>query len=346
MKKLGLIMLSFVLIIFTFASVNPGDQPLVQQPDSNSAHNIPESDVIVLKLAHNYEIPDPNYMAITQKFIPMIAEGSNWKIRVEEYGDNILGTEAQFIQGVKNGTIEMCIGGQGLSEIVPRVQILNVPYLFDTYAEIRSVLNGSYGSSIMEDLNKLGIVGLAWGLNGFRQISINRNSRRNEWESERPEIATTFSDLSKLAIDSMGYGTIMTNPEQVNILLNQGIVAGQDFPIVKSYNNGWYNNLEKLYLTKHSINPTLFMINEKVWNELSYEHRLLIQNAASAAMEYEISLMASTESDIIETLKKWGVEIIIPDLSQDKSISIEKFSEWIKRNPQIESMYTEFLNAL
>ncbi|MDT9151264.1 hypothetical protein RSW37_26380, partial [Escherichia coli] len=72
--------------------------------------------------------------------------------------------------------IDMAIGSTiNWSPQVKQLNLFSLPFLFPDYAAVDAVTQGDVGQSIFKTLEKAGVVPLAWGENGYREIS---NSKR------------------------------------------------------------------------------------------------------------------------------------------------------------------------
>ena len=54
---------------------------------------------------------------------------------------------------------------------VKQLNLFSLPFLFPDYAAVDAVTQGDVGKQIFATLDKAGVVPLAWGENGYREIS-------------------------------------------------------------------------------------------------------------------------------------------------------------------------------
>ncbi|WHH59080.1 TRAP transporter substrate-binding protein [Petroclostridium sp. X23] len=304
---------------------------------------IPE-EMIILKIAHNYPESHPQHLALVEKFIPMVQEQSSWKIRVETYPNNQLIGEKGYIQGVKHGTIEMCIGSQSVEDILPKMSIIKYPYIFDSYEQAMNVLNGEFGNKIIEGMDALGVRCLAWTLNGFRQISISQKDIPNKGYLRKPLLATAFSGINLDTLKAMQFDALSLDVQDTAMALRQNVVDGHDSPPLLSYNNGWYNNQKKIIVTNHIISPTMYLISDKFWRSLSKEHRELIEKAAKESAAYEVKLLRKAEEDIFKALEQKGIEIEYPDITVYKRTVSPLYNEWLNNNDELKKLLNQLIN--
>src|SRR3546814_19048369 len=59
---------------------------------------------------------------------------------------------------------------------VKQLNLFSLPFLMPDYAAIDALIHGAVGKALFKDIEKAGVVPLAWGENGYRQLS---NSKRD-----------------------------------------------------------------------------------------------------------------------------------------------------------------------
>lgn len=98
---------------------------------------------------------------------------TNGRYAIEEYPASALGSGAAMQDGLKLGTIDMVISSLGgaLAQFNPAVGILDLMLLFRDEAHADTVLDGPIGDGLLDTFKDLGVVGLGWGENGFRQFT-------------------------------------------------------------------------------------------------------------------------------------------------------------------------------
>lgn len=312
-----------------------------------SINNDEQENIIILKIAHYFHESHPQHMALSEKFVPMVEEGSNWKIRVEVYPNNQLVGEKEYIQGVRHGTIEMCIGGEPLDDLLPKMKVIKFPYMFDNYDQAKTLLNGELGVKVTEGIEALGIRSLAWSLNGFRQISIStyEDPLTNNEQQPKLKLATNSSRPNIDTLKIMGFDVVSLGVEDTTMILKQRLADGHDNPPLLSYYNGWYEGQRTITITNHVISPAMYMISTKFWNTLPDEYKKLITKAAKESADYEIELLKKAEKDLFDTLKNKGLDVQYPDLTSYKKAVYPLYKEYTNSSAELENIFKEILEV-
>jgi TRAP-type C4-dicarboxylate transport system substrate-binding protein len=76
-------------------------------------------------------------------------------IRVDYFPNSQLGKESDVVQQVKIGAIDMMIAGSSIwATVAPELGMLDLGYLFDSYAHVAKTLDGPVGASLNALLQK------------------------------------------------------------------------------------------------------------------------------------------------------------------------------------------------
>src|SRR5690625_7056205 len=130
---------------------------------------------------------------------------------------------------MRSGIIDMAVGStSNWSPQVPEANLFSLPFLMPDDAAVDAITNGKAGEMVFEAIESRGVVPLAWGENGFREIS----------NSVRP--ITSPEDLKGLKIRVVGsplfldtFNALGANPTQMSCTdalpeLTTGAVDGQE----------------------------------------------------------------------------------------------------------------------
>ncbi len=117
-----------------------------------------------------------HYGAAAQAWADSVEKASNGAFKFKQFPSSALGGERELIEGLQLGTVEAIIVSTGaLSNFVPDVGVVDIPFLFRDTAHARAVLDGAFGQDLLGKFQKRGLVALAWGEQGFRHLTNNKH---------------------------------------------------------------------------------------------------------------------------------------------------------------------------
>lgn len=264
---------------------------------------------VKINLAHGGDPVHP-WHAAAQQFAAEVSEKSNGAIAVSIFTAGQMGSDREMLESTQSGSLQMsAISTMAMSGFEPSLQIFDLPYLMPSYETAYKVLDGEIGTKVAEALVSKGVRNLAYWENDYRQLS--NNVRPIEKPADLaglkirvPETPILISWLENLkAIPTpIAYTELYTS-------LQQGVVDGQDNGIFLSH-SAKYFEVQKYYtLTNHIYAPVAFLINESFYQELSDEHRAIIDAAAVNARDAQRKLSAELRSSRLDEMKAAGLQV-------------------------------------
>jgi tripartite ATP-independent transporter DctP family solute receptor len=248
----------------------------------------------------------------------MVRQKTDGRINIKMYpgASLVAGDQTREFSAIRQGVIDLAIGSTiNWSPQVRQLNIFSLPFLMPDYAAIDALTQGEVGKELFAIIEKAGVVPLAWGENGFREVT---NSKR---ELRRPE---DFKGLkfrvvgSPLFLDT--FNALGANPTQMSWAdaqpaLASGAVDGQENPLTiftaaKLQNVGQKN----VTLWGYVADPLIFVVNRQVWESWTPQDRTIVREAAIEAGRYCIQLardgMTGADPAVPKQIEGFGVKVV------------------------------------
>ena len=225
------------------------------------------------------------------KFAELVRErsGGEWEVQLYPHAQLAGQDQRTELEMLQSGVIDLSMESSILLSVIePRMSVLSLPWLFDGYAKADSVLDGPLGEELLADLPPKGIVGLAYGVNGFRQLTNSRNPvlRPDDMRGMKirvPGIRLYIDIFRLLGADpsSMNFGELFT-------ALTQGAMDGQENPLSVIVSSRLEEVQKYLTVWNYSYDPVILCINRRLWDTLDADaqrtfHRLRPRGDGMAA---------------------------------------------------------------
>jgi tripartite ATP-independent transporter DctP family solute receptor len=240
----------------------------------------------------------------------LVKERTNGRINIKLYpGVSLVqGDQTREFSALRQGVIDMAVGSTiNWSPQVKELNVFSLPFLTTTFAGTDAMTQGEVGKNIFEAIDQKGVLPLAWGENGFRQLS---NSKL---------VIATPANLKGLKIRVVGsplfidtFTALGANPTQMSWAdaqpaLASGAVDGQENPL-SIFLAAKMQNLSQKYITlwNYMNDPLVFVVNKEVWKSWSAEDQKIVRQAALDAGKQQIALAREPLEQKIAAL---GVEI-------------------------------------
>lgn len=254
--------------------------------------------------------PDSHYGQSAHAMAAKLDELSGGKWTLKEFPANALGGEREMIEGAQIGTVDVVVSSTGpVGNFVPATQITDIPFLFDSYEHAHAVLDGPIGQEILDQFPDHGLIALAWGENGFRNLTNSVRPVKTPEDAKGLKIRTMENQVHMLAFRTIGVlPTPMAFPELFTAL-QQGTVDGQENPIGVILNAKFSEVQDHLSLTRHVYSPALIILSASVWDELSDEEKGWFKEAAKAGAKAMREKAEADAASGVAKLKEQGMQV-------------------------------------
>jgi TRAP-type transport system periplasmic protein len=283
-----------------------------------------------------YVLPENHAEGLgARKLADLVAQKSGGRIKVQTFGNGVLGDELKTVATVQGGVLDLLIvTASPLVGSVKELGVLDALFLFQTPEETDAVLQGPVGDKLLGKLSDKGMIGLAWMEAGFRSMT---NSKRPIIRAEDIQGLKFRTMQSKIFIDS--FGALGANPvpmpfTEVFSAMETRAVDGAETAPGGVETNQWYEVQKYLALTRHAFAALIVVASKKAWDTLPDEDKRILREAAIEAARYERETNRQQENQAVEDLKRKGM--IVTELSPEEftklRVKVQPVTDYIAKN--------------
>ncbi len=237
-----------------------------------------------------------------------VAQESGNKIKIKTFLGGQLGGELEIMQKIRRGNIE---GGgltcAAMASIVPELDLLEVPFLFESSEEADFILDNYLLEPFTKLLEAKGFVLVTWAENGWRSIG------------HKTKLIKSPSDLKAVKIRSqeskvhLGFWKkIQASPVAIAIpevlpALQTGVVEAFDNTPLFTLAAEWQTAIKFYSVTNHIYQPGAVIYSKKFWDKLNASDKKTLMGPGNAqAKDFRVSVRKLGES-LLDVLKESGV---------------------------------------
>ena len=240
--------------------------------------------------------------------------------------------ERASVEAVQLGTLDMTNTSTGpVSNFVPEVGIVDIPFLFRDYDHARRVLDGPIGQDILAKFPSKGLIALAWTENGFRHLTNSRRPVVRPEDVKGLKVRTMQNPVHIQAFQSIGVQPTPMAFSELFTSLQQGVVDGQENPIPVILSSKFSQVQKHLSLTGHVYSPSLLLMSPKLWNSLSEADKTNFREAAKVGAAAQRKKVNDDEAAGIAQLKSEGMEVSSVDGQAFRNAMTPVWSEFAKK---------------
>ncbi|WP_313084842.1 DctP family TRAP transporter solute-binding subunit [Pseudomonas sp.] len=248
-----------------------------------------------------------------QKWADLVQERSKGEITLRVYPNAqlVAGDQTKEFSAMRSGLIDMAVGSTiNWSPQVTELNLFSLPFLMADSTDLDAVTGGEAGKQAFAAIENRGIVPLAWGENGFREISNSVKPVKMPADLKGLKIRVVGSPLFQDTFTALGANPTQMSWADAKPALTTGAVDGQENPL-SVFDVARVDQVGQKYLTlwHYMADPLIFAVNQRVWKGLPEADRELLQQAAIDAGKWEIELSRSSEAKRLEDIRSRGVEV-------------------------------------
>lgn len=267
-----------------------------------------------LRLSHNTG-DTTSWHKGSEKFGELLSAATDGDMEVRVFANAQLagGDQMKQAEMVGRGALDFVVTSAiNVTPLAPEMAVFSLPYLYSDYAQVDATTDGAPGDKMKEVMADHGIIVLAWGENGFREVT----------NSVRPIKSPEDLKGLKMRVAGPMYIDVMealgANPQQMQwtetfSALQQGVVDGQENPIgavivpqrvyeVQKYITPWH----------YSYDPIFLGVSKAKWDSWDDETKAKVQAAATEAMTFQKDLTREETAKGLDTLRAEGMEVYEP----------------------------------
>ncbi|MGL4196076.1 MAG: TRAP transporter substrate-binding protein [Edwardsiella piscicida] len=267
-----------------------------------------------LRFGYETSQSDSQHQA-AEKFRSLLEARTQGALSLRLFPDSTLGNAQAMISGVRSGSIDMEMSGtNNFAGLLPALNVLDIPFLFRDTEHAYRVLDGEIGAALLSRLETVGLKGLAYWENGWRDVTNSRRPIQTPADLKGLKIRTNNSPMNIAAFRLLGANPLPMPFSEVYTALETRTIDAQEHPINVTWSAKFYEVQRYLTLTHHAYSPLIVVMNLKRFQTLEPDQQQALLSAAREAGEYQRQRVVEDQQRIIAGMRESGVEVIVqPD---------------------------------
>ncbi|MGD9945858.1 MAG: TRAP transporter substrate-binding protein DctP, partial [Burkholderiaceae bacterium] len=241
---------------------------------------------------------------------------------------------------IRQGVIDMAIGSTiNWSPQIKELNLFSLPFLAQDHAGLDALTQGEVGKRVLQIIEKAGVVPLAWGENGFRELTNSRREIRTPADMKGLKFRVVGSPIFNDTFTALGANPTQMSWADAQPALASGAVEGQENPM-HIFTAAKLHTMAQKFVTRwgYVADPLVFVVNRDVWNSWSPADRDIVRQAAVDAGKQEIAIarkgLSGSDQSMIKEVEALGVKVT--ELSEAEKNAFKKaiqpvYDKWAKQ---------------
>ncbi|WP_226580773.1 DctP family TRAP transporter solute-binding subunit [Halobacillus litoralis] len=243
-------------------------------------------DEIVIKFSHVAAENTPKGQAV-RKFASLIQKRTDGEIKVEIHANGTLYNDQNEYQALKNNHIQMIAPATSkLTDKFPKWQVLDLPFAFPTYKDVKKAYEGPIGQTLLTELKNDQVKGLSFWYNGYKQMTSSEDPLLRPSDFKLMHFRIMPSPVIKAQYQALGASTSVLPFNKIYENLDVDFINGQENTASNIYTKKLYETQDHMTISNHGYLGYVVLMNEIFWKELSKEHQDIIQKTMAETTDW------------------------------------------------------------
>ena len=254
-----------------------------------------------------------------QRFADAIKYRTQGRIQVRNYfeGQLFAGRQLTEFALLQQGAADFAIGSTvNWSPQVKELNLFGLPFMFPSYSAVDAVQAGEPGKRLFNFIEEMGVVPIAWGENGFREVTNSKRPIRQPEDFHGLNMRVAGSPIYLEIFQALGANPIAMNFDQALVAFQLGTVDGQENPVALILPYKLWQVHKYITLWRYSIDPLILAVNAKTWASFSREDQNTVRKVGEVIMglqKDEAREAPVRSAKLVELLQDmYGMEVTDP----------------------------------
>ena len=291
----------------------------------------------LISVVFNSQLQNPQQIG-SDAFRQKLVATSGKRFVVDERAGNALGSEAAILTATRSGAVDVSVLSGGIvGAVVPELSVFDIPFLFRDTAHAKAVMQGPVGAQIATKFADKGLVLLALGKQGFRNLTNSKHPVRTPDDIKGLKIRVIPNETYKMTFQALGADVRPMDFPLVYAALKDGRLDGQENPVPTIASSRFSEVQKYLTLTGHFFAPIAFVANRAMFEQLEPADQEALIAAAKAGAE--ATWQSQIDAEKLNDLRSEGMEII-------EKVDRQAFADAVKPlDPEFEKRFGKELIA-
>jgi tripartite ATP-independent transporter DctP family solute receptor len=230
---------------------------------------------------------------------------------LDERAGSSVGSENAILAATQAGSIDISVlTASVVSSSVPAMGVFDIPFLFRDAAHAKAVADGPAAAAVAAKFLDKGLVLLAIGKQGFRNITNSKRPIREPTDLKGLKFRVLSNPVYQMTFKALGAEVVPMEYPLVYAALKDGRIDGQENPLQTIASSRLQDVQKYLSFTNHFFSAIVFVANREMFEKLDPADQALIVAAAKQGADLTWRAGDDAEAKRLALLRSEGMEII------------------------------------
>jgi len=266
----------------------------------------------VLRLSHSHATGNTALDVFAMKLKELAAAKTGGALEIQVFANNQLGQEREIVQQVQQGICDLMASGTAIwGSVAPKIQVLDLPFLFRDFEHIHKAMDGDAGQMLAKYVEeRAGVRPLVYFDSfGFRNFVTRSKEVKSIDDMKGLKIRTIQTPIYVKAVELMGASPTPMAFGEVYTSLQTGVIDGYEHDANVTLSQKFFEVTKYMALTQHISGVLSLAASGKNVDSLPPEIKKALLDAAREAAAFQRARAPEEDKAAQAELKTKGMTI-------------------------------------
>jgi len=283
-------------------------------------------DVVRMRFGHVAPPMHAQHKA-SEWFAQYVEKESGGRIKCSTHPQGQLGAHNQMLEQLQVGTLEVTsVAGSALTDFVPEIALISLPFMFDTNEEMFLLLDSPVGKKIEAAFGPKKLYCGGFTTHGFKAFLNRKNAITKIEDMGQSKWRVIPNELFIDTYKAMGVSPVTLPWPEVFSALQRGVIDGIDLTPNETWGAKIYEVVKYMSLCKLGQNPQVYVASPIFLEKLPPDLKAIVLKGMKEAAKWHTAKVMEEDSTVVmPDLKAKGLQI-----NEVSAAELEKFRNSVK----------------
>ena len=285
--------------------------------------------------AHGANPGNPRYVA-AEEWSKIFSACTKGAYTVNVAPSATLGDDAEMLTSASAGIIQITANSQGaMSQIVPEIGLLGLPFLFNDLPTAWKVLDGEVGDMLDERAQNANLKIIGFWDNGIRNITHLTKNVPNPADLKGMKIRTPPDQMAVDIFEALGAAPAPLAWSELPTALESGVFDGQENPLVNIYTAKLHEITPYVTMTGHKYETTPVVAGLSWWESLDEATQTCVTQATAEAGKIQRAMVAASDAELRPKMEAEKAVFAEADKAAYQAATQSVYDKYAKKYPEL-----------
>lgn len=247
-----------------------------------------------------------------------------------------MGDDVEMLTSATAGVINVTANSQGaMSQIVPEIGLLGLPFLFEELPDAWEVMDGEVGDMLDARAQEAGLKILGFWDNGIRHVSHVTKTVPTPADIQGMKIRTPPDQMTVDIFNALGAAPAPLAFSELPTALQSGVFDGQENPLTNIYTSKIHEITPYITLTGHKYESTPVVAGLAWWSGLDEATQTCLLEATARAGEEQRQISLEQNESLRATMEAEGVTFAEADHAAYVEATASVYDKYAEDYPEL-----------